>query len=119
MAALASGIAIGLVAALCWTSARPSSALTKGLPSSWKDASSQFDARVRKRFPIGTSARKLTDGLDAEGFKPTWFETDGEYGAKRDEGRFPCNIVARVFWRAGQNGAVSAIRGTYNEEGCL
>ena len=119
IAALAISIGFGFVAVLCWTSARPPSSLTKGLPSGWNDATSQFDTRVRTRFPIGSSAQKLTDGLGAEGFKPTWFETGGEYGAKRDEGSFVCNIAARVFWRVGQNGAVSAIRGTYNEEGCL
>jgi hypothetical protein len=114
-----SGIIIGLAVALVWTSERPRSALTEGLPRGWNDASSQFDARIRSRFPIGSSAQKLIEGLGTEGFKPTWFETKGEYGAKRDEGSFVCNVAARVFWRVGQNGVVSAIRGTYQEEGCL
>ncbi|QKS01562.1 hypothetical protein F9288_19515 [Sphingomonas sp. CL5.1] len=115
----ASGIVVGLAAALYWTTAQPPSPLTKNLPSGWNDASSQFDARIRRRFPIGTSAQKLIDELAAEGFKPTWFEAAGEYGAKREEGSFVCNIAARVFWRLDQNGAVLAIRGTYHEEGCL
>ncbi|WP_308813960.1 hypothetical protein [Sphingomonas sp. GV3] len=119
MAALAIGIAVEFIAALCWKSARPSSSLTTDLPSAWSDASSQFDKRVKTRFPIGSSARNLTDELGAEGFKPTWFEAGGEDGAKRDEGSFVCNIAARVFWRVGQNGAVSAIHGTFNEEGFL
>ncbi|MCW6528613.1 hypothetical protein NED98_00015 [Sphingomonas sp. MMSM20] len=115
----ASGIVLGLAAALYWTTARPPSSLTKDLPGGWNDASSQFDARIRRRFPIGTSAQKLIDGLGAEGFQPTWFEAAGEYGAKRDEGSFVCKVAARVFWRLDQNGVVSAIRGTYHEEGCL
>lgn len=114
-----SGIIVGLAVALFWTSALPPSSLTKDLPSGWTEASSKFDARIRTRFPVGSSAQKLIDGLGEEGFKPTWFETEGEYGAKRDEGSFVCNVAARVFWRVGQNSMVSAIRGTYREEGCL
>jgi hypothetical protein len=64
-------------------------------------------------------ASKLVAELDAEGFQATWFELAGEYGAKRDEGMFPCNVTARVIWRLGRDGAVSAVRGRYREEGCL
>ena len=116
---LASGIIIGLTIVIVWVSARPPSRLTEGLPRGWGNASSQFDARLRARFPVGSSANALIDGLAAEGFTPTWFEADGEYGAKRDEGSFVCNVAARAFWRVGQTGTVSAVRGTYHEEGCL
>ena len=116
---LSTGIVIGLAAAVLWISARPQSRLIEGLPRGWDKASSQFDARLRARFPVGSSANTLTDRLASEGFTPTWSEPDGEYGAKRDESSFPCNVVARVFWRVGQTGTVSAVRGTYHEEGCL
>lgn len=116
---LASAIIIGLAIVTSWVSARPPSHLTAGLPRGWGKASSQFNARLRARFPVGSSANTLIDGLASEGFTPTWFEADGEYGAKRDESSFPCNVAARVFWRVGQTGTVSAVRGTYHEEGCL
>ena len=119
IAVFSSGIIIGLAVALFWTSTRPPSSLTKNLPSGWNEASAQLSARVRTRFPVGSPAYKLTDALEAEGFRPTWFELNGEYGAERAEGNYVCNVVAGVFWRVGQNGALSAVRGTYREAGCL
>ena len=116
---LTSGIIIGFAIVVFWVLARPPSRLIEGLPRGWGNASSQFDARLKARFPVGSSTNAIIDGLAAEGFTPTWFEADGEYGAKRDEGSFVCNLAARVFWRVGQTGTVSAIRGTYREEGCL
>lgn len=65
------------------------------------------------------SVGKLVTELQAEGFEPTWFELAGEHGAKRNEGAFPCNVVARVIWRLRTDGTASAVRGRYREEGCL
>lgn len=119
VAIFAAGLILGLFLALWWMTVRSPSPLTADLPSNWKAASQLFDRRVRARFPVGTPVWKLANGLEAEGFKPTWFETDGEYDAQRNEGNFVCNIVARVYWRVGKDGAVSAVRGLYREEGCL
>jgi hypothetical protein len=119
IAVFAAGLVIGLGAAIWWATMQPRSYLTANLPANWNEASAVFDARVRTRFPVGTPIPRFTSELDAEGFKPTWHETDGEYGAKRHEGDFVCNIVARVYWRAGKNDAVAAVRGLYHEEGCL
>jgi hypothetical protein len=115
----AAGCVIGLIAAEPWTRMRPPSPLTAGLPGSWAAASATFDARVRARFPTGIPAQKLADDLAAEGFRPTWYEADGQYGAKRDESSFACNIAARIHWRVGKDGNVTAIQGLYREEGCL
>ena len=78
-----------------------------------------FDARVRARFPTGTSVPELANALRAEGFEPTWYEPDGEFSAARNEGNIVCNIMARVYWRVGKDNVVTAIRGKYREEGCL
>ncbi len=119
IALLVSGIAVGFVLTSWWGALRPSSQLTEGLPSVFADASTEFDARVRARFPLGISVWKLADELQAEGFNPTWFEPTGEYGAKRTEDSFVCNIAARVYWRLAGNGTLSSVRGVYGEEGCL
>jgi hypothetical protein len=120
---IAATFAIGLIAGLgiasWWTTVRSPSSLTAGLPPKWKAASSLFDARVRARFTSGTPSWTFINGLRKEGFEPTWFEVDGQYGAKRIEGSFPCKIVARVYWRVGKDNTVSAVRGLYREEGCL
>lgn len=119
LAIFALGLIFGLGLALYWTTSRASSPLTTGLPSEWKAANAQFDARVRARFPIGTLIPKFLSELNAEGFEPTWFEADRFYGVKRKEQDFPCVIVARIYWRAGQNGTVTAVRTHYGQEGCL
>lgn len=78
VAVFATGIVVGLAVAFWWPTAPPPSPLMKGLSSNWKAASSQFDARIRVRFPTGTPIRELTNELGAEGFKPTWFEANEE-----------------------------------------
>lgn len=113
------GLFVGLAIAIWWVVANPPSPLTKGLSSDFKAASVQFDQRVRARFPVGTTSWDLVRTLEAEGFRATWFEANGEYGAKRSESDFPCTINAQIYWRGGQNGVVTAIRGTYGENGCL
>lgn len=119
LAIFLAGTVVGLVVAFCWTTWRPRSPLTTDLPPEWKEASALFDKRLRARYPPGTPIWKFTNELEAQGFKPTWFEPGGEYGAKRGEGSVMCNVVARVFWQIGKNDTVSAIRGVYREEGCL
>lgn len=114
-----SGVIVGLAIALWWATARPPSFLTKDLPLDWSAGSSEFDARIRARFPVGTPVGKFINALSAEGFEPTWSEQNGEYGAMRDESSFVCNIAARVYWRPGNDGTVSAVRGIRREEGCL
>ncbi|WP_122315242.1 hypothetical protein [Pseudomonas cichorii] len=118
IALFATGITVGVVFTFCWITAQPSAALTQGLPSEWKAASAQFDLRIRERFVIGIPTWQLIEQLKAQGFTPTWYEVDGEYGAMRSEDRFVCRIVARVYWRPGPSGTVVAIRGQYREEGC-
>jgi hypothetical protein len=119
VAIFAIGIVVGLAMALWWATTRPRSLLTTGLYPDWKVNAAQFDVRVRARFPVGTPASMLVKQLEAEGFAPTWFEANGEYGAERYEGDFVCNVAARVYWRVGQNAKLTAIRGIYREEGCL
>ena len=119
IAAVTVGLVAGFVIALWWTTSRATSALTANLDPDWKTASAQFDSRLRGRFPIGTLIWKLSKELESQGFKPTWFEENGEYGAMRDEGSFVCNVAARVYWRSADNRTLSTIRGAYREEGCL
>ena len=119
VAAVAVGLIVGFAIALWWTTWRGTSALTANLDPNWKTASAQFDSRLHGRFPIGTPIWKLSNELKSQGFKPTWFEENGEYGAMRNEGSFVCNVAARVYWRSADNRTLSAIRGAYHEEGCL
>lgn len=116
---LLAGMAIGATLASLWIVRLPQSSLTADLDSNFDAASAQFDSRVRAEFPIGTPAWKLTNRLEREGFKPTWFVVDQELSAYRSEGSFVCNIAARVYWRPAQDNTIETIRGVYREEGCL
>lgn len=110
---------IGVVIVLMWDSVRTPSFLTKGLPTSWTDASAEFDRRLRVRFPLGMPAGDLIRALHKEGFKPTWFERAGYYGAVKPEGWLPCSVAARVRWQPGPGDTLAYIDGSYQEEGCL
>jgi len=116
---LFTGVAIGAALACLWVFKLPQSSLTADLDRNFDAASAQFDSRVRAEFPIGTPAWKLTNRLEREGFKPTWFLVNQELSAYRSEGNFVCNIAARIYWRPAQDNTIETIRGVYREEGCL
>ena len=121
-AAMIAGAVVALVIAAAIAAVwRPASPLTSDLPTArgWAAASAAFDDRVRHRFPPGTPLYRFASELDAQGFAPSWYEPDGDYGAVRHESDFPCEIVARIVWRPGPAGQVARIRGSYREEGCL
>lgn len=118
-AILFAGVAAGTTVACWWMARQPRSPLTAGLPADFVNASTEFDARIRAQFPLGMPIWKFTKRLEMEGFRPTWFVVNGESNAFRSSGNFVCNIAARVYWRAAQDGTLEAIRGVYQEEGCL
>ncbi|MCQ2996414.1 hypothetical protein NLO95_20120 [Pseudomonas syringae] len=114
-----SGVVIGVVIVMMWDSVRSPSFLTDGLPTSWNGASAEFDSRLRARFPLGMPAGDFIRELNKEGFKPTWFESAGYYGAVRREGWIPCRVTARVRWQPGPGDTLAYVDGNYREEGCL
>lgn len=113
------GIAIGIVIVLAWDSVRSHSSLTDGLPTTWQGASTEFDKRIRARFPLGMPAGDFIRELSNEGFKPMWFVSGGYYGAVRSEGWVLCRVSARVYWGLGPDDTLAYVDGKYREEGCL
>jgi hypothetical protein len=110
-----------LVVALGEAQARPASPLTAGLRGPWTDTTKEFDVRVRRQFPVGTSEDVLSQALTRQGFRQEdWGGVTGtEHEAVRREDNIACNIAARIFWRADKDRRIQSIRGTYREEGCL
>ena len=95
-------------------------ALAEGLGGlGWKQASTEFDARVRRRFPIGTPLGDMTEVLQGEGFVPTASELPG-WGERvlRRDGPV-CRVSARVLWQADAAARLTRIQGLYREDGCL
>ena len=100
---------------------RPSTPLTMALPRDWQAARSEFDRRIKARFPLGSSARGMVAELQRQGFtRPTWdTPVTQEHQATRTKSTFVCIIVAEVGWRTNSDGRLMAVKGVYGEQGCL
>ena len=89
----------------------PSIAAT--LPGEQSQFDSEFDARIRALFPLGTSEGRLTDYLANEGFTPEWpHGADANAGFFLRKGWF-CWERLRVLWSADEAGALTRVNGTY------
>ena len=120
IAIFAGGIIGGLIIAFWWTflRAQTPSTLTANLPLDWKAASPIFDARIKKRFPVGTPVWHLVNGLSEQGFEPNWPGPGGEHNAQRIDSNYVCDISARVYWTIDKDSKVLTIRGI-RDVGCL
>ncbi len=87
------------------------------LPNDESQFSHEFDARVRDRFPIGTSQEKLIGYLVGANFVPDWPQ-DGANASMFIFNGLICDRVARVLWRADALGALTNVSGSY-ESHCL
>jgi hypothetical protein len=86
------------------------------LHGKWADASRQFDARVRERFPIGSSAGALLIELKYQGFKVSQdtVQTDPvRFSALYDAPGFPCRLFWTVHWSA-DNAKITAITASFS-----
>jgi hypothetical protein len=87
------------------------------LPNDESQFSRELDARLRARFPIGTSQDKLIGYLVGANFAPDW----PQHGANASKFVFNglmCDRIAHVLWRADAAGALTDISGAY-ESHCL
>ena len=87
------------------------------LPNDESQFSREFDARVRERFPIGTSQDKLVGYLVGANFVPDWPQ-DGANASLFIFNGLICDRVARVLWRADAAGSLTSVSGSY-ESHCL
>lgn len=87
------------------------------LPNDESQFSREFDARVRERFPIGTSQDKLIGYLIGANFVPDWPQDGANAGMFIFNGLI-CDRIARVLWRADAAGNLTNVSGAY-ESHCL
>jgi hypothetical protein len=87
------------------------------LPGDESQFSSELDARLRQRFPIGTSEDKLIGYLIGADFAPDWPRRDTNASVFIFNG-WLCTRMARVLWRADGAGALTNVSGAY-ESHCL
>jgi hypothetical protein len=87
------------------------------LPGDESQFSRELDARLRERFPIGTSQDKLIGYLVGANFVPDWPRHDGNASMFIFNGLM-CAKTVHVLWRADAAGSLTNVRGAY-EDHCL
>ena len=87
------------------------------LPGDESQFSRELDARLRERFPIGTSQDKLIGYLVGANFVPDWPQHDANASLFIFNGVL-CTRMARVLWRADEAGKLTNVGGAY-ESHCL
>jgi hypothetical protein len=87
------------------------------LPNDESQFSRELDARLRERFPVGTSQDKLIGYLIGANFVPDWPQHDANASQFIFNGLM-CDRIAHVLWRADAAGALTYVSGAY-ESHCL
>ena len=87
------------------------------LPNDESQFSREFDARLRERFPIGTSEEKLIGYLVGANFVPDWPQGGANASMFIFNGLI-CDRVVRVLWRADAAGNLTHVSEAY-ESHCL
>jgi hypothetical protein len=110
-------IALSFAAGRMTLGARIMPEIVATLPNDESQFSRELDARLRERFPVGTSQDKLIGYLIGANFVPDW----PQHGANASQFIFNglmCERIAHVLWRADAAGALTSISGAY-ESHCL
>jgi hypothetical protein len=87
------------------------------LPGDESQFSRELDARLRERFPVGTSQDKLIGYLIGADFVPDWPQRDANASMFIFNG-LVCAKIVRVLWRADAAGTLNNVSGAY-ESHCL
>jgi hypothetical protein len=87
------------------------------LPGDESQFSAELDARLRERFPIGSSEDKLIGYLVGANFIPDWTHRDTKASMFIFNGLM-CDRIVHVLWRADAAGSLTNVSGAY-ESHCL
>jgi hypothetical protein len=87
------------------------------LPGDESQFSGELDARLRERFPIGTSQDKLIGYLVGANFVPDWPQRGANVAMFIFNGLL-CDRIAHVLWQADAGGSLTHVSGAY-EDHCL
>ena len=87
------------------------------LPNDESQFSRELDARLRERFPVGTSQDKLIGYLVGANFVPDWPQHDTNVSMFIFNGLM-CGKIVRVLWQADEAGSLTNVSGSY-ESHCL
>ncbi|MXP29609.1 hypothetical protein GRI58_12360 [Porphyrobacter algicida] len=105
---------IALLAAGCGSARSPIPEIAQGLPNNYSEGERVFDARLKARFPVGTSTNALAEELTKQGFSVTTQINGG--GANYTDKGFLVSSVWNIGWKA-QGGRITDIWGVYGGRG--
>ena len=88
------------------------------LPDDESQFSRELDARIRERFPVGSSEDKLLAYLVSANFAPDWRRRDDANASVFVWNGLVCSRTARVHWRADASGILTDVGGSYGSQ-CL
>ena len=97
---------------------RPLPEIVATLPGDESVFSREFDARLRARFPIGSSEDKLLGVLASENFLPDWRRRNDPNASFFVQNGLICQKIVRVSWRADATGMLEQVQGSY-ESRCI
>lgn len=95
---------------------RPLPSIAATLPGDESEFGRELDARIRERFPIGTSEDKLIAYLANEGFSPEWRRREDSNASAFIWNGLICTKIVRVFWRSNATGVLSEVSGAYQSQ---
>jgi hypothetical protein len=93
--------------------------LAAGLPSNFDEAKEAFDARVKSRFPRGSTESELIREVEAQGFKlssPFYSETGEWHAATLYRRRLALTTIWSLRWRSVE-GRIEEVLGVYGFRG--
>lgn len=106
---------VTLAIGLCACQSHDSPPIGRDLPKSFTEAGPVFDARVKKRFPVGSSEGELVAELKQENFEILSEATTADPSARVaefDANTLVCNLHWQVAWTA-VGDRISSIEGRY------
>lgn len=84
-------------------------ALAKDLPSDFEEADAVFEARIRNRFPAGTSEQEMVETLASQGFS---IAPDRKIATFEDS-NIVCRLIWRVSWETGSDRKLTGVDAVY------
>jgi hypothetical protein len=88
------------------------------LPNDESQLSRELDARIRERFPVGSSEDKLLAYLVSANFVPDWRRREEPNASMFVWNGLMCTRIAHVHWRADAGGILTDVRAVYESQ-CL
>ncbi len=84
--------------------------LVRNLPSRISEAETEFDLRIKRQFPLGSSERELIQILTSQGFTVT---NSNSYAVFKTF-NFACRLNWVVKWKTNDSNQLTKIEGKYN-----